>query len=142
LLMAADLPSASPFSQYFNTNYTPTSAELSGVRELISNDQSAVDDLDASIAQLVAHRELYAQRIQSHTALAGPVRRLPPEILAAIFLDSLAAIDGVVSNLPSVTLSHVCRQWRELSLDMPLLWVNLDLPIPPYPVPYSRPREA
>lgn len=65
--------------------------------------------------------------------------RLPPEILSVIFNERLRIPDedspkltrrsntshklhAISRNHPSVILSHVCRQWREIALGDPKLW--------------------
>lgn len=56
-----------------------------------------------------------------------PIERLPPEILTEIFL--LAHLyclhDSTTDH--DADLSHVCRSWRQLALDMPLLWSHVDI---------------
>lgn len=47
---------------------------------------------------------------------------LPPELLAAIFLFSITNCDD-----HSVTISHVCQDWRGISLSLPSLWTRIQI---------------
>ncbi|KAJ7633096.1 hypothetical protein FB45DRAFT_1027202 [Roridomyces roridus] len=51
---------------------------------------------------------------------------LPPEILCAIFLASIAPLDGINAYFPWI-LTHVCRHWRQSALAFPKLWAFIDL---------------
>ncbi|EIW58221.1 uncharacterized protein TRAVEDRAFT_47389 [Trametes versicolor FP-101664 SS1] len=64
--------------------------------------------------------------------------RLPPEILSEIF--TLVAVDyyqakrwhhfGSTHAYKWITLTHVCRAWREIALDTPRLWSHIVLTQP------------
>ncbi|KAF8264483.1 hypothetical protein EI94DRAFT_466819 [Lactarius quietus] len=61
----------------------------------------------------------------------SPVSSLPPEVFTAIF--SLVCFPGTLSlgggpdyHLARLRVSHVCRQWREIALNQPLLWSHVD----------------
>ncbi|KAJ3525286.1 hypothetical protein NMY22_g10645 [Coprinellus aureogranulatus] len=68
---------------------------------------------------------------------ALPISILPTEILISIFLilisDFEAAPQRSRLDHPTLSLSQVCSRWRELSLNMPLLWsfISIYLPAPP-----------
>jgi hypothetical protein len=64
----------------------------------------------------------------------SPVSSLPPEVFAAIF--SLLCLPGTSSlggepdlHLARLRVSHVCHQWREITLNQPLLWSYIDFTI-------------
>ncbi|KAI0317232.1 hypothetical protein OF83DRAFT_1083745 [Amylostereum chailletii] len=69
------------------------------------------------------------------TAAASPILYLLPELLAHIF--SFCALDAASppssrrpSSLPEsklawVVVTHICRRWRQVALDYPLLWSNI-----------------
>lgn len=142
------MKSSSPFAQHFDTNYTPTASEVTSIKELISDRQVIVDGIDEEIAELDRRRNELAEQKRCHTEyidrhrhIISPARRLHPDILLSIFLLLASApepswgrrlrTDGPV---PTVVLSHVCRQWRELTIRSPLLWSCINISIPPYPI--------
>ncbi|KAJ7354508.1 hypothetical protein DFH08DRAFT_804408 [Mycena albidolilacea] len=59
-----------------------------------------------------------------------PVQKLPVELLGEIFSWTLGDW-GVMTDDPStlllepLTISHVCGQWRSISLSMPMLWAMI-----------------
>lgn len=76
----------------------------------------------------------------SSASLGGaPINALPAEVLSLIFVnivdsndDSSSAyrlcLEGNSKDLPScVILTHVCRYWREVALNISALWTNLNL---------------
>ncbi|KAJ7785462.1 hypothetical protein B0H14DRAFT_309760 [Mycena olivaceomarginata] len=60
----------------------------------------------------------------------APVQKLPVELLGEIFSWTLGDW-GVMTDDPStlllepLTISHVCGQWRSISLSMPMLWATI-----------------
>ena len=61
----------------------------------------------------------------------SPISSLPPELFAAIFsilcLPSTSSQDRKTDyNLARLRVSHVCHQWREIALNLPLLWSHAD----------------
>ncbi|KAI5896781.1 uncharacterized protein SCHCODRAFT_02615811 [Schizophyllum commune H4-8] len=105
----------------------------------------ALDDEAASAVAAKAHalrlleqqiddaaRETFGKRVREqlalHDALLAPWRRLPPELLSAIFL--LAVPDGWEDMYASkrnrkLRLDRACYQWRRIARSTPLLWSNL-----------------
>ena len=92
-------------------------------------------ELEATQSQLCATKKLTDSLRNQRSAvkmqmdelrgLMHPVRRLPVELLRAIFE---AAMDIAESKLKmAVKLSHVCRQWRDIALDAPRLWSQVSL---------------
>ncbi|KAI0039928.1 hypothetical protein FA95DRAFT_1462389, partial [Auriscalpium vulgare] len=61
-----------------------------------------------------------------------PVSRLPPEILSAVF-SILTDIDRPRNHgksLAWISITHVCRKWRDVALNNPTLWSTIILPFP------------
>ncbi|KAJ6523496.1 hypothetical protein DFH09DRAFT_1420531 [Mycena vulgaris] len=98
----------SPFTEKLHTNYVPSDLEIDEIRSLIEGPLGELARLDTQIAEAQAFldelrvkRQSLKAEIDSHTALAGHVRRLPQEILQEIFLaclptqgDALPAVDA------------------------------------------------
>ncbi|KAI9453528.1 hypothetical protein BJY52DRAFT_834031 [Lactarius psammicola] len=60
-----------------------------------------------------------------------PISSLPTEVITAIFsllrLPVASPLGGKPDhNLAWLRVTHVCRQWREIALDLPLLWSHVD----------------
>ncbi|KAJ8078376.1 hypothetical protein PM082_000583 [Marasmius tenuissimus] len=53
--------------------------------------------------------------------------RIPPEILCAIFVETLP--DSSSTSYPDVLLAvtHICRRWRHVAIDNPTLWIYPDM---------------
>ncbi|KAI5900195.1 uncharacterized protein SCHCODRAFT_02031035 [Schizophyllum commune H4-8] len=63
------------------------------------------------------------------TVNVPPINRLPTEVLCFIFIicadnDQLLALD---STFVPFRLTHVCALWRQIALDLPVLWHRIDL---------------
>ncbi|KAJ3542064.1 hypothetical protein NMY22_g3643 [Coprinellus aureogranulatus] len=131
------MDSDSPFAALLDTNYVPTPSELDAIQQLLGKKQLVVDVIDAQIAELERRKQeleavkgVHIEYIAKHHRLTTIVRRLPTDILCAIFLTSLSLSRSDSSGPPSLTISHVCRQWRSLALDMPRLWTQIDISLP------------
>ncbi|KAF8134203.1 hypothetical protein K438DRAFT_1883436, partial [Mycena galopus ATCC 62051] len=95
----------------------------------LATDRARVADLDADILRL--ERSLSALRSQRHLVLERldsykyPVLTLPNEITAEIFTHSLLLYPDCppFAGRDSPTLfTQICRQWREIALETPILW--------------------
>ena len=84
----------------------------------------AIDDEITSLEQSIQEpiRVLKARR-----NVLAPISRLPPEILAAIFSFLSPSANNGAFRLECICFSHVCRQWRETSLNYPRLWSHINL---------------
>ncbi|KAJ2916957.1 hypothetical protein MD484_g3459, partial [Candolleomyces efflorescens] len=142
----------SPFSEHFDTSYIASDDEIPRIKALIQqkldvigNIDKEIEDVKISLAALEGQRDANKTFIQKHRALISPIKRLPPDILTAVFLTCLPAVEhakaSLTCNHPAVVLSHVCRQWRQLSLDTPMLWsrIRIILPYLNYE-PYHHPQ--
>jgi F-box-like len=92
-------------------------------------------ELEATQSQLYATKKLIdsfqdqrstvKMQMEGLRGLMHPVRRLPVELLRAIFE---ATMDVAQSKLKTAfKLSHVCGQWRDIALDAPRLWSLITL---------------
>ncbi|KAH9161212.1 hypothetical protein EDB89DRAFT_755206 [Lactarius sanguifluus] len=83
--------------------------------------------IDAEIKSL--EESIRVLRVRRNTL--APVSSLPTEVTAAIF--SFLCLPGTSQqggkpdhHLRSLRVAHVCRQWRNIALDLPLLWNHVD----------------
>ncbi|KAJ2922899.1 hypothetical protein H1R20_g14177, partial [Candolleomyces eurysporus] len=144
----------SPFSECLNSSYTPSDAEIPLIKALIQQKldvlgsiDKEIKDLEDSLAALKARRKVNKTFIRKHQALIAPIKLLPPDILSTMFLACLPVIDcteaAMTPNHPAVVISQVCRQWRQLAFDTPLLWSRIQLILPNVSYnPYYPPDEA
>lgn len=63
--------------------------------------------------------------LDEDTKTLSRAEQLPPEILAEIFLHSLAPHPHLRVDRPPWIFGKVCRRWRAVSLSTPPLWVDL-----------------
>ncbi|KAJ7058057.1 von Willebrand factor type A domain-containing protein [Mycena amicta] len=99
--------------------------EISELDGVIGNLHSALLTLQSR------HATLVSELLQLQTALA-PIRRLPPEILAEIFLYFQPYMPPIADERwsgiePPWMLGLVCRSWREIALGLGRLWSVLDV---------------
>ncbi|KAF6757090.1 hypothetical protein DFP72DRAFT_1168388 [Ephemerocybe angulata] len=136
----------SSFLACLGTNYAPTDEEVIVLKDLISERErlalrlnARIDELRAELLTVMDIRSQHLQFIEGHRAILSPIRRVPDDILLAIFLASLSDIDAMPRPVrlsrehPSVVASHVCRRWRDLAIGTPRLWSTFNIHIPRIP---------
>ncbi|KAJ7701444.1 hypothetical protein B0H17DRAFT_924670, partial [Mycena rosella] len=121
----------SNFTSRLTTNYVPSDAEVEEIRTALTAPLEQLSLLDERIEQMQATMdELFAERaslkaeIDQHEALISPVRRIPQDVLEAIFaaclpVENNALIDAREAPL---LLGHICSYWRGVAHSMPTLW--------------------
>lgn len=76
------------------------------------------------VSTLVSQREEHRERIKVYESTLSVIRHVPTEILAKIFL--LCCIEPASlpprSNEPRLAVSHTCRRWRLIALDLQKMW--------------------
>ncbi|TRM56598.1 hypothetical protein BD626DRAFT_245584 [Schizophyllum amplum] len=87
----------------------------------ISKLEAGIDALRAACAQMVT-------QIAVNRSVPAPVHRLPPELLADIFL-YLPSSDNMRNELCRLEygIARVCTTWRAVALGLPRLWTCIDL---------------
>ena len=129
----------SPFSLVLDTNYIPTDAEARQIQNLLSQPISSISRLDSEISRMQAiikdmslTRDKLRNYVVSHRALLSPVRRLPPEVVAEIFVHCLPTNHNALMSIGEapLLLGRICRTWRDISISMPQLWCSLHVVIP------------
>ncbi|KAE9394420.1 hypothetical protein BT96DRAFT_802129, partial [Gymnopus androsaceus JB14] len=136
---AWDLAS-SPFSSLIGTNHVPSPAELEKLRASLTVPQDERNHLRLEIARvratldgLLSDEKKMDTYIDAHQALMSPIRRIPQEVLAEIFIRCLPDTSpyGVRSlEYAPLLLLGVCKHWRNIALDTPLLWNSLHIHLP------------
>ena len=68
-------------------------------------------------------------KLRSLESILQPINRLPPDIFALIprfFTREDGDCDPFPMNRPLLTMTHVCRSWRNVLLSIPGLWTQID----------------
>ncbi|KAK0501153.1 hypothetical protein EDD18DRAFT_1147474 [Armillaria luteobubalina] len=100
--------------------------------DLFRYDREIQRHLD-TVERLRRDRAEVEEYIKQKKSLLAPIRRLPPELLCAIFKEATRAEDP----LSSLRIALVCTSWRRLALSTHSLWsmISLDFQCPPSKVP-------
>ncbi|KAJ7608944.1 hypothetical protein DFH06DRAFT_1247803 [Mycena polygramma] len=119
----------STFSEYFDTNYIPTDAEIDRIRAYLEPHEAELARLDSLMRKITIHREKIKDHIRSHRALISHPRRLPQDILEQIFLACLPTRHNAVMSPmePPLLLGRICSAWRAVAFSMPRLWASLHI---------------
>ncbi|KAK0453825.1 hypothetical protein EV421DRAFT_1957950 [Armillaria borealis] len=163
-VFANDEPLPSPaFTRIINSNDPPLPAESDAIRGLIAEQTRCVSVLQTQVAHLESYRqdllaqvstvddkisalererERVSQAIREKKRLLSPVRRLPPEVLSLIFLETIVFPikrtpsasesewwDIELAESPMWSIEQVCRQWRMVSVSFPELWSYINITI-------------
>ncbi|KAF4610965.1 hypothetical protein D9613_006730 [Agrocybe pediades] len=94
----------------------------------MSTATDAVRTIDSEIEQ--HEQEILALKTRRNTY--APISRLPPELLSRIF-ECYKTVQFIPTQfqyshpLRWIRCTHVCRLWRTVALDSPLLWAELHL---------------
>ncbi|KAJ7230290.1 hypothetical protein GGX14DRAFT_692096 [Mycena pura] len=134
--------------QLLHSNEAPLEFELADIETASSDMDAHLALLDDEIARLKARVET---RRQHNRAILSSLRRIPPELLAEVFLCSLPPeyndyIRGRydVKESPWV-LTHVCSRWRTVALSTSSLWSRIVIAYHPgddsssaYPLPLVK----
>ncbi|KAJ7681867.1 hypothetical protein DFH06DRAFT_1387727, partial [Mycena polygramma] len=127
-----------PIKDILHTNVVPSDSECQGIRHLLYSSQQQVDELTEELARLeTMHKEISRKRrelqqfIDAHLALLSPMRRLPEDLVRAIFMACFpSARNPTLSGKDApVLLCQICQSWRGTALAMPPLWAALHLVI-------------
>ncbi|KAI0697889.1 hypothetical protein BC835DRAFT_1305042 [Cytidiella melzeri] len=90
----------------------------------IDNLRNALSNLESRMALLLSERDLLESRLETAVRLQSPVRRLPSELLASIFVMGVMNMEEDDSLMLS-TLMLVCRHWLEVAVNTPVLWTRI-----------------
>lgn len=129
------IPSSSVPSP-LRAHIVPSPSEAKLIRRTLSHLRSNISDIDEEIAQAQVvlkslkhkHRELQ-MCADEHEAM---LRRLPPELLAEMFMYCLPMVDFQLGYWPACERrtivmgpSQVCQRWRDNALSTPRLWSSI-----------------
>ncbi|KAJ6537855.1 hypothetical protein B0H19DRAFT_1181055 [Mycena capillaripes] len=84
------------------------------------------------LGNLTRKRDELTEYIDAHLALVSPMRRLPEDVIRAIFIACMPSKRNAVMS-PEDTpllLCQICSSWRQIALATPLLWASLHIVVP------------
>ncbi|RDB27452.1 hypothetical protein Hypma_004120 [Hypsizygus marmoreus] len=139
-----DLPAdESRYDRLLSTNDEPPDVEIPEIRRIIAYNQSDLAKIEARIAEvqdtlhsLVECRNQKQRRLSLFRGIVSPIRRLPRDVLAQIFLftrewkTKRSMLDSPVGPLHTrspLVVTHVCSEWRRVALSMPILWATIEV---------------
>lgn len=81
-----------------------------------------IEELSAELLNTKVERERLEKELENYCASIAPIRKVPPEILAAIFEEYVADEPTHVRHL-----LLVCRLWNKIAMDKASLWTDIRL---------------
>ncbi|KAJ6608110.1 hypothetical protein B0H10DRAFT_1955675 [Mycena sp. CBHHK59/15] len=98
------------------------------IRALVNSNNPPIDSEVAVIHEMISSAENELRILKS---LLLPLRQLPSEILAEIFMFCLSFSDELDTRTAPWVLGQICARWRAVALSTPRLWqeihVHLDI---------------
>ncbi|KAJ7702272.1 hypothetical protein B0H17DRAFT_138901 [Mycena rosella] len=130
----------SPFQSIVQQAVLPTTSETAAIRDYIR-------DTDGEIARILCEVTQLRRSSERHAAAIAPIRRVPPEVIAEIFMqfseseagmqtsmkyDELQIIDKAYTVRPCIhkfplIFGEICAHWRAIALSCPKLWNSISL---------------
>ncbi|KAH9475184.1 hypothetical protein JR316_0012295 [Psilocybe cubensis] len=117
-------------------NHAPAAEVVTSVKNLLVGPMKRLEEIQAEIERhertLAALREeanTVTKSMEDYNTIISPVRRVPEDVLLAIFHECLPAHRNPVmsSSEAPMLLTHVCSTWRSLVLDSPTLWARIHI---------------
>ncbi|KAK7028995.1 hypothetical protein VNI00_008920 [Paramarasmius palmivorus] len=90
--------------------------------------EGEISRLKLAILALETKRNRLKKKIEGYRSLLSPIHQLPPEILFNIFkpLCDKTELERT-KRPPALTVSAVCKRWRNISLSVPSLWSSFEI---------------
>ncbi|THU98333.1 hypothetical protein K435DRAFT_777549 [Dendrothele bispora CBS 962.96] len=117
------------------TDQALTNQALHDAEKDLGDYDTEIARLETAISVLKYKRERLEDYVAKCRSLLSPIRRLPPEILSLIFLFQCRKFANMFNlyepdkTLPAFVLSQVCTGWRNVALNTPTMWSNLDIAV-------------
>ncbi|KAL1749886.1 hypothetical protein FB107DRAFT_224778 [Schizophyllum commune] len=106
----------------------PTPGDRTPIYEDLGNLEAEVQRVDEEIARLQTLREQIEAQLALSRAMVAPVRRLPPELLARIFLEHADEFPEAERTLiTTTTAAGVSATWRWVACSVSGLWTHISL---------------
>lgn len=100
------------------------------IEQLVAHIDVEVARMRDALDRAVTRRQLLVGFVQDHTGPLADIRRVPPEILSEIFLQSIPPAEEQTSFMrhsgrTPMILAQVCRRWRAVALSTSRLWSTI-----------------
>ncbi|KAG2035479.1 hypothetical protein BDR03DRAFT_962342 [Suillus americanus] len=121
--------------QSINAIITERQHQLNKVLHDFSSLQTVMRGIITLQDQLLNQKKKIIESINLHKRLVSPLWRLPTEVLFQIFCHCLPPISKLGKLQPPskltvpMSLTRICRRWREVVVDMPNLWCVLSVEV-------------
>ncbi|KAJ7486606.1 hypothetical protein FB451DRAFT_1553885 [Mycena latifolia] len=132
----------SPFQNILHTNAVPSDADCQRIRDFLTEPRRELADLSDEISRMQKLMDELTQKraalddfINNHLAMVSPARRVPDDIVRAIFVACLPSLRNpvITSDEPPLLLCQICSPWRRLALSTPRLWAAVHVVLPTQP---------
>ncbi|KAK7052908.1 hypothetical protein VNI00_004228 [Paramarasmius palmivorus] len=137
----------SPFENLLHTNYVPSPAERKHIKLLRNHARSNLSQLEQLLATLNRRRHELLEQLVHPQPILSPTRRIPCEVLSRIFLfctpqEDIPCREFATPDSPQDApqiLAAVCRLWRQVASNNPLLWTCVYVSFPAFRGPTAWP---
>ncbi|KAJ6564624.1 hypothetical protein B0H19DRAFT_1141566 [Mycena capillaripes] len=128
----------SPFESILHTNGVPSDTQCTRIQELLVGARQEAASLTEEILRIQSHldeltrkRDCLETFIDAHLALLSPARRLPQDVIRAVFIASMPTDNaGMTPKEVPLVLCQICSAWRYVALSTPQLWASIRIVIP------------
>ncbi|KAK7045828.1 hypothetical protein VNI00_007239 [Paramarasmius palmivorus] len=107
-------------------------AEIAHLNNLIETVRRQITELKTKRGVLKPERtiRMLERKLESYSSIFAPIRRVPPEILTAIFIyavdtNCIGSLDAYRDATAAMSLGMVCSVWRTVALSTPTIWASL-----------------
>ncbi|KAF8210539.1 hypothetical protein K438DRAFT_161763 [Mycena galopus ATCC 62051] len=140
----------SPFHSLLSQERMPTASETAAIRDFTRDTYAEIAWRELAIDRLLCEVAELRRRAEQHKSIIAPIRRIPPEIMAEIFLQLTqievrtqyyAPCSGFIDNeggdlfdytgyepvlhKAPLIFGEVSRRWRAIALSTPRLWNSM-----------------
>ncbi|KAF9058577.1 hypothetical protein BDP27DRAFT_1240626, partial [Rhodocollybia butyracea] len=120
-------------------NHVPLPAELDQLKDLLVEPQhelkclqSEISRLQSLLDDLLRKKDEVETYIKGHRILMSPIRWIPSETLGEIFIHCLSSDAYPFAVSSSLLMTTICRHWRRVAINTPILWSSLHIHLPPH----------
>ncbi|KAF9065585.1 hypothetical protein BDP27DRAFT_48325 [Rhodocollybia butyracea] len=104
-----------------------TSALLLSIEKDLDDYESEIHALQIRIADIEKRRTRLRTHAENLQSLLSPIRRLPNELLMRVFGYACIENELTYGCGSALTLGSVCLRWRQLTIECPELWSNMNI---------------